>query len=60
MRQLVPHLYGLLRGCVCGLVGNVDLTSMSPRLLEHLKAMRGGDVNIWVHRWEEARIFHRY
>ena len=51
MRQLVPHLYDPLRGCVCGLVGHVGLTSMLPRL-ERLKAIRGGNVNISVQRVE--------
>ena len=38
------------------LVGNEDLTSMSSRLLERLKAESGGNVNISVHRWEEAKM----
>ena len=36
-------------------VGRLDLTSMSLRLLERLEAIRGGNVNVSVHRLEEAR-----
>ena len=55
MRQLVPHLNDPL-SCVCGLVSKVDLTGMSPRLLERPKAIMGGDVNFSVHRLEEVRM----
>ena len=35
----------------------MDLTSMSPRFLERLKAIRGVKVNISVHRWVEVGMW---